>query len=104
MEKQPDIVPIQLDNQNDFDPMTHGRQLAFEIKDTDRNRTVSVYQGIEKYILLLLYKRLENGVIQWPRSSSEARNISQQELRWLLEGLSIEQPKAIKKVSPGHFY
>ena len=23
MEKQPDIVPIQLDNQNDFDPMTH---------------------------------------------------------------------------------
>ncbi len=45
MEKQPDIVPIQLDNQNDFDPMTHERQLAFEIKDTDRNRTVSVYQG-----------------------------------------------------------
>jgi len=25
MEKQPDIVPIQLDNQNDFDPMTHER-------------------------------------------------------------------------------
>ena len=22
MEKQPDIVPIQLDNQNDFDPIT----------------------------------------------------------------------------------
>ena len=47
---------------------------------------------------------LENGVIQWPRSSSEVRNISQQELRWLLEGLSIEQPKAIKKVAPGYFH
>ena len=58
MEKQPDIVPIQLDNQNDFDPMTHGRQLAFEIKDTDRNRTVSVYHGIEKYILYALLKEL----------------------------------------------
>ena len=46
MEKQPDIGPIQLDNQNDFDPMPHERQFAFEIKDTDRNRTVSVYQGI----------------------------------------------------------
>ena len=34
MEKQPDIVPIQLDNRNDFDTMLHERQLAFEIKDT----------------------------------------------------------------------
>ena len=58
MEKQPDIVPIQLDNQNDFDLMPHERQLAFEIKDADRNRTVSVYQGIEKYILYALLKEL----------------------------------------------
>ena len=58
MERQPDIVPIQLDNQIDFDPMLHERQLAFEIKDTDRNRTVSVYQGIEKYILYALLKEL----------------------------------------------
>ena len=59
MEKQPDIVPIQLDNQNDFDPIPHDeQQLAFEIQDTDRNRTVSVYQGIEKYILYALLKEL----------------------------------------------
>ena len=58
MEKQPDIGPIQLDNQNDFGPKPHERQLAFEIKDTDRNRTVSVYQGIEKYILYALLKEL----------------------------------------------
>ena len=58
MEKQPDIVPIQLDNRNDFDTMLHERQLDFEIKDTDRNRTVSVYQGIEKYILYALLKEL----------------------------------------------
>ena len=58
MEKPPDIVPIQLDNRNDFDTMLPERQLAFEIKDTDRNRTVSVYQGIEKYILYALLKEL----------------------------------------------
>lgn len=58
MERKPDIVPIQLDNQNDFDPKPHERQLAFEIKDTDRNRTVSVFQGIEKYILHALLKEL----------------------------------------------
>jgi transposase len=27
-----------------------------------------------------------------------------QEFRWLMEGLSIEQPKAIKKVKPGEIY
>ena len=58
MERQPDIVPIQLDNQIDFYPISHERQLAFEIKDTVRNRTVSVYQGIEKYILYALLKEL----------------------------------------------
>lgn len=51
---------------------------------------------------ILLYKRLESGVIQWPRSSSEVRNISQQELRWLLEGLTIDQPKAIKRATPAY--
>ena len=48
---------------------------------------------------ILLYKRLENdGRFQWPRRESEARLITAQQLRWLLEGLNIEQPKALKKV------
>ena len=46
---------------------------------------------------VLLYKRLENGRFQWPRNEDAVRNISWQELRWLLEGLSIDQPKAVKK-------
>jgi len=48
---------------------------------------------------LLLYKRLETkGRFQWPRKETEARLITPQQLRWLLEGLSIEQPKALHKV------
>jgi len=48
---------------------------------------------------LLMYKRLENGGrFQWPRREAEARLITSQQLRWLLEGLNIEQPKALKKV------
>lgn len=46
---------------------------------------------------VLLYKRLENGKFKWPRDEQEAREITPQQLRWLLEGLSIEQPKAVKK-------
>jgi transposase len=46
---------------------------------------------------LLMYKRLESGGrFQWPRDKSEARLITPQQLRWLLEGLSINQPKALR--------
>lgn len=48
---------------------------------------------------ILLYKRLERGRFQWPRRETEARRITPQQLRWLLEGLSIEQPKALGLVS-----
>ena len=49
---------------------------------------------------LLLYKRLESGRFQWPRDSAEAKRITPQQLRWLLEGLSIEQKTAIRGVHP----
>lgn len=47
---------------------------------------------------VLLYKRLENGRFQWPRNENEVRNITSQQFRWLLEGLSVDQPKAHKKL------
>ena len=50
----------------------------------------------EKDGFCLYYKRLDDGGFQWPRDSSEVRNLSRQEYRWLLEGLSIDQPKAIR--------
>ena len=50
----------------------------------------------EKDGFCLLYKRLDNGRFQWPRDKNEARSLTRQELRWLLEGLSLDQPKAIR--------
>ena len=47
----------------------------------------------------LLYKRYENGRLQWPRTGEEAKQISDQQLRWLLEGLNPEQPKAVQNGS-----
>ena len=46
---------------------------------------------------LLMYKRLDNGGFQWPRSESEARLLTQEQYVWLMQGLSTEQPKAIQK-------
>ena len=45
---------------------------------------------------LLMYKRLDNGRYRWPRNEIEAKQLSAQQLRWLMEGLEIEQKKAIK--------
>ena len=47
---------------------------------------------------LLLYKRLESGSFQRPRNGTEARQLSAQQYRWLMEELSVEQPKAHRPV------
>ena len=43
---------------------------------------------------ILLYKRLTEKRFQWPRNESELKKLTQQEFRWLMEGLSITQTKA----------
>lgn len=51
----------------------------------------------DKTGFVLMQKRLDGiGRFQWPRNASEARLLSRQEFRWLMEGLSIDQPKAIR--------
>ena len=52
---------------------------------------------------VLLYKRLDAGRFQWPRNSCEVQNLTRQEFRWLMEGLSISQPKAIKPTTKKPF-
>jgi len=49
---------------------------------------------------LLIYKRLDNGGFQWPRNENEARLLTQEQFVWLMQGLSIEQPRAIIKKTP----
>lgn len=61
------------------------------------NRIKALYWEGDGFVLL--YKRLENGKFQWPRNESEVRQITEREFRWLMEGLSINQPKAVRKIN-----
>ena len=62
-------------------------------RKTDRIK--ALYFPGDGYILL--YKRLNNGRFQWPRSEAELRKLDAQSFRWLMEGLEIEQKRAIRK-------
>ncbi|MGL5648269.1 MAG: IS66 family insertion sequence element accessory protein TnpB [Clostridium sp.] len=65
-------------------------------KRTDRIKAI-IWEGDG---FILLYKRLESGRYQWPRNESEIKDISPGQFRWLMEGLAIDQPKAVKKIYP----
>ncbi len=48
----------------------------------------------------LFYRRLERGKFEWPTQSERSSlKISRRELRWLLDGLSLEQRKAHREVT-----
>lgn len=52
---------------------------------------------------VLYYKHLDSGRFQWPRNPDELKNLTRQEFSWLMEGLSIKQPKVIKPTHPKKF-
>ncbi len=60
------------------------------------DRIKALYWDGDGYILL--YKRLESGQYQWPRTADELKELTPQQFRWLLEGLNIYQKKVIKPV------
>ena len=62
------------------------------------DRIKALYWSGDGYVLL--YKRLNNGEFQWPRNAEQLRKLDPQAFRWLMEGLKIDQPKAIRKQEP----
>ena len=53
---------------------------------------------------LLLYKRLEAGQFQWTRTESEVRSITEQQFRWLMEGLTTHPKKQVKRLKKAPDY
>jgi len=96
------------DMRRSIDGLSAMVQQIFKLDPCNRNLYIFCGRGNDRIKILfydtdgyiLLYKRLECGSFQWPRRESEARQITERQLRWLLEGLSIEQPKALNAITP----
>lgn len=80
-------------SQFQLDPFTN---TLFLFCGRRRDRIKALYWEGNGFVLL--YKRLESCIFQWPRSEDEARELTAQQYRWLMEGLQIDQPKAHKAV------
>lgn len=52
----------------------------------------------------LFVKRLERGSFPFPNTKEEVKQVTIKELRWLCEGLSLEQKTAFKDRHPKHYF
>ena len=89
-----DGLASMVQQQFQLDPFTN---TLFLFCGRRRDRIKGLYWERDGFILL--YKRLEQGTYQWPRSESEVRTLTPQQYRWLMEGLQIEQARAHRPVA-----
>ncbi len=80
--------------QNEF-YMNVDRNAIYLFCGRKRDRIKAILQ--EPDGMVLIYKRLSvEGSYKWPRNKSEVRNLTWREFDWLMSGIDIDQPKAIK--------
>jgi len=94
MRKSIDGLCSLIQDQLKMDP---GKNRAIYLFCGKRNDRIKVLLH-ERDGYVLLYKRLDAGIgkYRWPRNRNEVKPITWRQFDWLMSGLEIEQPKAIK--------
>ena len=72
---------------------------AFLATCKKRNSIQLIAEGHKILKELLLYKRLEKGSFVWPRNESEVQELTGQQFRWLMEGLTISPKRKVQEIS-----
>lgn len=93
MRKAIDGLSILVSDKFNLDPFS-GHLFAF----CNRKQNMVKILYWDRNGFCLWHKRLEKDRFQWPRSKQEVMTIGSQELAWLMDGLSIHQEKAHKRL------
>jgi transposase len=86
MRKSIDTLAILVAEQMALDPLS-GHLFAF----CNRKRDTVKILSWDRNGFCLWHKRLERDRFRWPENEVEVRQIGCRELRWLLDGLSLQQ-------------
>lgn len=93
MRKSIDGLSILISERFSLNPFA-GHLFAF----CNRRRTCVKVLYWDRNGFVLWQKRLEKDRFRWPSSRAEVLELDQRELRWLLEGLEVQQARAHKAV------
>jgi len=94
MRKSIDSLAAIVQESFDLDPFS---SCLFVFCNKNRNKLKILQWELNGF--WLHYRRLEKGVFQWPKESSGPLKIGIRELNWLLDGLSLNQKQAHRKVN-----
>jgi transposase len=94
MRKSINGLSILVVDQLDLDPLS-GHLFAF----CNRKRDIVKILYWDHNGFCLWHKRLEKDQFQWPDTEEDVLNIHGRELTWLLDGLSLKQRDAHKRLS-----
>jgi len=97
LRKEIDGLATIIQDQFDLNPFSPA---LFLFCGTRKDRFKAIYWEGDGFVLL--YKRYESGHLQWPRTAVEVRQLTNQQLKWLLTGLTIEP--SVHRVRPGNIY
>jgi len=93
--KQIDSLVAMVNLQFKLDPFSD--QCAF-IFCNKRKNSIKVLRYDKNGFVLASKKLLNEMKFQWPKDVAETKEITSQQLEWLLQGLSMEQKKALHPV------
>lgn len=92
MRKSIDGLAAIVENELQMDPTSSS---LFLFCGRRRDRIKALFKEPDGFVLI--YKRLTvDGGYQWPRKASEVRALTWREFDWLMSGIDIDQPKALK--------
>lgn len=93
--KQIDSLVAMVNLQFKLDPFSD--RCAFIFCNKKKN-SIKVLRYDKNGFVLASKKLLDEMKFQWPKDAAETKEITSQQLEWLLQGLSMEQKRALQPV------